>query len=129
LKKVAHELRLHMKMEELIFYPAIRDAARTKEQEKQIAEGFEEHRAVDRLVLPDLEKTDPTSVEFGGRAKVLKELVEHHADEEEDELFKTTRELLSMAERKELGLRMQQFKDSSPKGKRSGRKAAWSLPA
>jgi hypothetical protein len=35
------------------------------------------------LVLPDLLRTDPSGEKFSGRAKVLKELVEHHADEEE----------------------------------------------
>jgi hypothetical protein len=62
------------------------------------------------LYVPDLEKTDPGSVEFGGRAKVLKELVDHHADEEE-ELFRTARKLFSKDELKELGERMQQRKE------------------
>ena len=50
-------------------------------------EALEEHRAVDELVLPDLKNTDPASHQFSGRAKVLRELVEHHADEEEEEMF------------------------------------------
>jgi hemerythrin superfamily protein len=112
LKEIAKELRAHAQIEEEIFYPAIRDAAETKEHEKQIAEAFEEHRAVEELVLPDLERTDPGTVEFGGRAKVLKELVLHHAEEEEKELFKTARQLFSKDELVELGERMQELKES-----------------
>lgn len=112
LEEIAAELRAHAKVEEEIFYPALRDAAENKEQEKQVAEAFEEHRAVEQLVLPDLEETDPSQVEFGGRAKVLKELIEHHADEEEKEMFKTARKLFSKEELRELGGRMQERKES-----------------
>ncbi|MGH8124351.1 MAG: hypothetical protein ACREPK_00670 [Rhodanobacteraceae bacterium] len=49
---------------------------------------LEEHRAAGELVLPDLPETDTGSEEFGGRAKVLKDLVDHHAEEEEGEMFK-----------------------------------------
>ena len=50
-------------------------------------EAKEEHRTVDSLVLPDLKKTDPSSTEFSGRVKVVKELLEHHIEEEETEMF------------------------------------------
>jgi hemerythrin-like domain-containing protein len=112
LERLGSELRAHAKIEEEIFYPAVREAAKKKEHEQQIAEALEEHRAVEKLVLPDLERTAPDTVEFGGRAKVLKELVEHHADEEEKELFKTAKELLSKDELRELGARMRERKEA-----------------
>jgi hemerythrin-like domain-containing protein len=74
-------------------------------------EALEEHRAVHKLVLPDLKKTDPTSDKFSGRAKVLKELVEHHADEEEKEMFKMAKKAMSTDELKKLGEQMSQRKD------------------
>jgi hemerythrin-like domain-containing protein len=58
-------------------------------------------------VLPDLLKTEVTSDQFGGRAKVLKELIEHHADEEEREMFPRARVLLGKATLDALGERMQ----------------------
>ena len=58
------------------------------------AEAKEEHRTVDSLVLPDLKQTSPSSVEFAGRAKVLKELLEHHIEEEEKEMFPQAAKLL-----------------------------------
>jgi len=48
--------------------------------------------------------------EFAAKAKVLKELVEHHADEEEDEMFPEARKVLSRAELRGLGVRMAERK-------------------
>jgi hemerythrin-like domain-containing protein len=110
LEKIATELRVHTKIEEEIFYPALKAAAKNREDEAMYFEALEEHRAAGELVLPDLEKTDVASDKFSGRAKVLKELVEHHAGEEEKEMFPRARELLSAEELKELGARMEQRK-------------------
>ena len=43
---------------------------------------------------------------FAAKCKVLKELVEHHADEEEKEMFPEARKVLSRPELQELGDRM-----------------------
>jgi hemerythrin superfamily protein len=106
LSKIEKELTIHTKIEEEIFYPAFREAGEDEET-VLIHEAREEHRAVDSLVLPDLKKTDVGSKEFSGRAKVLKELIEHHADEEEDEMFPKAKELLSKQELQDLGERME----------------------
>ena len=110
LEKIARELRAHAEIEEQIFYPALKEAATKAEQREQVHEALEEHRAAIELVLPDLEKTAPDSERFGGRAKVLKELVTHHADEEEKEMFASARKLLSKDELRELGERMKERK-------------------
>ena len=106
LATIAQELRVHTKIEEEIFYPALREAGEKSEDEKMYFEALEEHRAAGDLVLPDLEKTAPDSEKFSGRAKVLKELVEHHADEEEKEMFPRARKLLGTAELNALGAQM-----------------------
>ena len=54
--------------------------------------------------------TDAGSVEFGGRAKVLKELIEHHAEEEEKEMFPRAKKLLSQDQLMELGSQMERRK-------------------
>ena len=110
LDKIEQELKVHTHIEEEIFYPAFK-AAGNAEHKKMYFEALEEHRAVDELVLPDLKKTDPTSEKFSGRAKVLKELVEHHADEEEQEMFKAARKAMSRKELEELGEQMQASKE------------------
>lgn len=104
-------LEAHTRIEEEIFYPAFRKAGKKSDDDKMYFEALEEHRAAGDLVLPDLAATDPSSEKFSGRAKVLKELVEHHADEEEQEMFPRARKLLSRDQLKALGERLQARKD------------------
>lgn len=78
-------------------------------------EALEEHKAAEKMVLPDLKKIDPASHKFSGRAKVLKELVEHHADEEEREMFYLASKTMSIAELEELGAEMKQRKKTLKK--------------
>jgi len=110
LAEIGHELRVHTQIEEEIFYPAFRDAARKKEHAKLYFEALEEHHVVD-MVLPEIESTDPSAEDFPAKAKVLKDLVEHHAREEEREMFPAARELLERDELAELGARLEQRKE------------------
>jgi hemerythrin-like domain-containing protein len=105
LKKIAMELQVHTALEEETFYPALREAG-GKDELKMFHEAKEEHRAVNALVLPDLLETEPGSVEFSGRIKVLKELLEHHIEEEESEMFPDASELLGEEELMTLGQKM-----------------------
>ena len=106
LARIAVELKAHTRIEEEIFYPAFREAGQKNDDEKMFFEAKEEHRAAGDLVLPDLLATDPGTEEFGGRAKVLKELVDHHAKEEEDEMFPRAKKLLSQEQLESLGEQM-----------------------
>jgi hemerythrin-like domain-containing protein len=111
LQKIHVELAVHTDIEEQIFYPAYEQAG-GREEGVMSAEAREEHRAVESLVLPDLVKTDPSSISFAGRAKVLKELVEHHIEEEEQEMFPKATELLGAEKLEELGKLMEARKRS-----------------
>ena len=110
-KKIARELKAHTTIEEEIFYPAFKAAGRKGDDDKMFFEAKEEHRAAGDLVLPDLLSTDPASEKFSGRAKVLKEMIEHHAKEEEKEMFPRAKQLLSKDELSALGDRMAARKD------------------
>ena len=110
LAEIEMNLSAHTTIEEEIFYPAFREAGQKSDDNKMYFEALEEHRAAGDLVLPDLLKTDPATDNFSGRAKVLKELVEHHADEEEKEMFPRAKKLLAKAELVALGERMEQRK-------------------
>ncbi|SFU93612.1 hemerythrin domain-containing protein [Halomonas korlensis] len=110
LTKIEKELHVHTQIEEEIFYPAFLKAAKKKEDERLYHEAREEHRAVEDQVMPDLKQTDPASTEFSGKAKVLKELVEHHASEEEDEMFEHARQFISENELEQLGEQMEERK-------------------
>ncbi|MDG2538855.1 hemerythrin domain-containing protein [Dyella jiangningensis] len=109
LREIHLNLHAHTTIEEEIFYPAYKEAG-DKEQAKMYFEALEEHRAAEDLVLPDLLQTDPSSEQFSGRAKVLKELIEHHVQEEEQDMFKQARSLLDKATLQELGEQMAQRK-------------------
>ncbi|WP_176511471.1 hemerythrin domain-containing protein [Pseudomonas faucium] len=106
LHRIEQELQVHTALEEQILYPAIKEAG-GKEEAKMYYEAKEEHRTVDSLVLPDLLHTDTGTLEFAGRVKVLKELLEHHIEEEEDALFPTAKTLLGKDLLEELGQTMQ----------------------
>ena len=106
--EVENEVKVHTQIEEEIFYPAFRDAARKKDDKKLFYEANQEHHVVD-LVMPEMEDRGSTE-EFAAKAKVLKELIEHHADEEEKEMFPKARKLFDRDELRELGERLEQRK-------------------
>ena len=114
LDKLEMEISIHTKLEEEILYPAFK-AAGTKEQDVMYFEAKEEHRTVDSLVLPDLKQTDPGTPEFAGRVKVVKELLEHHIEEEETEMFPQAKKLLGKSRLDDLGEQMEAMKTSCKK--------------
>lgn len=103
------ELTLHEIVEEEIFYPELKAHPKAKDI---VLEGFEEHNVVDRL-MRDLEELDVSDETWGAKAKVMKENIEHHIEEEEGEMFKTAREVFDRAELEDLGTRMEQRKVSA----------------
>ena len=109
LAKLEMEVTIHTRLEEEILYPAFKEAG-GKDEAEMYYEAKEEHRTVDSLVLPDLKVTDPSTPEFAGRVKVVKELLEHHIEEEETEMFPQARKLLGKAQLEELGAQMETMK-------------------
>lgn len=123
LEKLELEVSIHTQFEEEILYPAYK-AAGGKAEAEMYYEAKEEHRTVDSLVLPDLKGTDPTSPEFAGRVKVIKELLEHHIEEEETDMFPHAKKLLGKAKLDELGDQMLTLKASLKKNLTTSKKAA-----
>ena len=109
LVQIESEVKVHATVEEELFYPAFRDAVKKKDDREMYQEALEEHHVVD-LVLPEVKASDPAGEVFAAKAKVLKEIIEHHADEEEKEMFKTARKVMPAAELRELGARIAQRK-------------------
>jgi hemerythrin-like domain-containing protein len=107
--QVQNELKVHTQIEEEIFYPAFHQSAKGEEGEHLYYEALEEHHVVD-MVLPEIRDTDENSDEFAAKAKVLKDIVEHHAEEEETEMFPKARKLMDSSELKELGQQLEQRK-------------------
>lgn len=104
--QIKTELELHTHIEETIFYPALEDPKQTHEL---VLEAYEEHDVVKKL-LAQLSKAKSADEEWEAQAKVLRENVEHHVEEEENELFKKTRAALSQEEIETLGEQMENEK-------------------
>ena len=97
------ELTIHEIIEEEIFYPELKAHPKAKDI---VLEGYEEHHVVD-LVMKELEETPVDDESWGAKAKVMKENVEHHMEEEEGEMFKQARSVFDRAELDDLGERME----------------------
>ena len=91
MEEIAAALDGHATIEEEMFYPAVR-GLETQKAEEMVMEAFEEHHVV-KLVLAELPQVDPEDERFEAKMTVLSELVEHHADEEEKEMFKAAQKL------------------------------------
>lgn len=112
------ELELHTHIEEKIFYPAVEEP---KETHDLTLEAYEEHDVVKKL-LKELSGARLADDEWEAQAKVLQENVEHHVDEEENQLFKKASKVLSREEIETLGEEMQAEKDRKQRtaAKKSG---------
>jgi hemerythrin-like domain-containing protein len=87
LGQVSTALRLHMVIEEKLVYPAAARAfAGDEDDEETVLEAYEEH-SVARQCLETLEATAPNDKRFVVRAKIVKEILEKHIEEEENELL------------------------------------------
>jgi len=116
LEQIALALEGHTTIEEEMFYPAVK-GLETKKAEEMVAEAYEEHHVV-KLVLAELPQVDVEDEHFGAKMTVLSELVEHHADEEEEEMFKTAKKI-GDDELEDLGTRMEaRFEEVAGQGRR-----------
>ena len=82
-KTAIRGLEIHADLEERLIYPAIRaevDAA------DMMDEAIEEHHLV-HVLIAELKKLKPGDEKFQAKFSVLSELVKHHIEEEEGEMF------------------------------------------
>ncbi|HEY5047812.1 MAG TPA: hemerythrin domain-containing protein [Rhizomicrobium sp.] len=101
LKKIKTALVPHLRAEQKVVYDAI-IALRDKEAKVDGEEGHIEHQLAERVLLSLDKMASATSPEFTAGSKVLKELVEHHVEEEERNVWKDVREHFSDEERVEM---------------------------
>ena len=108
--KLVDELTVHEKIEEQIFYPRVRDAAKTKEVKDIVAESFEEHHFVN-VVIGEIKDTPFDAEEWAAKFSVMKENIEHHAfEEEEGEMFPKVQKLFDKDELEQMGTEMEELK-------------------
>lgn len=109
--KVIEELSVHAAIEEMVFYPAVRE--RVLQAEDTVLESLEEHHIV-KWVLSELEDMKPDHERFKAKMTVLMENVRHHVEEEEQELFPEVRKAIGRKEMTELGAAMESAKKAAP---------------
>ena len=100
LEELGNDLAAHMLIEHELFYPAV-----IALDEKMVEESFEEH-ALGELALKRLLALDPSADGFRAKVTAVRELIEHHADEEEDELFPKVDKAIDAELLKQLGREM-----------------------
>ena len=99
----------HMHGEEEVFYPLLLSEGNNA---KLVYEAFEEHRAA-QMVLADVESTPVSEDKWDGLVKVLLDLIEHHVDEEEGDLFDMGQGFIDSNRAKEMGQQFLHLKQES----------------
>lgn len=100
--EIIDELKVHMAAEESVFYQSVKE--RSEEIAGDIDEGVEEHH-VAKVLIGEIEELEAGTDVWIAKMTVLMENVEHHVDEEEEELFPAVRSASDASWRGELGER------------------------
>ena len=102
--QIRHSLMVHTQAEEEILYPAMRHLMLMNGQSK-VDESYREHQRIKDL-LNDLTAMDPTSDAFDTKLMDLKNIIQHHVEEEEEEMFPLLMQRMSADEQEVLGRRI-----------------------
>jgi hemerythrin superfamily protein len=111
--RIIHELSVHAAIEEMLFYPALRDALDKDDVDGMVLESLEEHHIV-KWLLSELERMPADHERFDAKVTVLIENVRHHVNDEEQDLFPQVSKLFDRAQLDELGEAMTRLKETAP---------------
>ncbi len=103
-----NHLVIHHTMEEKYFYDFL---VLAKEGEHDALEAVNEHHILE-LILKDAEGFPKDHAHFPVKVEGLKEYLDHHLDEEEQEIFPLGRQLMDGADLERLGRLFQQAKEA-----------------
>jgi hemerythrin superfamily protein len=117
-KKIKTELDTHTYIEEKVLYPTLK---KYEEFKDQVLEAIEEHLQV-KTLLKALDRLSEGAERFDAKLRVLIDDVEHHVEEEEEELFPKVEKSFSEQELEELGQELAAAKKEF--GKQSRARAA-----
>lgn len=111
--QIQHELEVHMQGEEQFIYPAVQEEVEGDEEDKEkVLEAYEEHH-VAKGVLAEIIDLPEDDERWKAKVKVLKEIVEHHIEEEEEELFKVIRQALDKQRLQQIENQMRELKEEN----------------
>jgi hemerythrin superfamily protein len=103
-QQIIQELDVHSRIEEEIFYPALRQAHGGDDAE--VDQAYEDHQEI-KAMIGDLALRNPDDPEFSTRIHELQDAVEDHVGDEEQELFADAEETLGEQALEELGSRLE----------------------
>jgi len=109
--ELEEELEVHMEGEERFFYSALEQH---EEARDKVLEGYEEHQ-VAKTLIGTFSSLATDDERWRAKVAVLKEVVEHHLQEEEKDIFKLARKALDKNQMLEMAV-------SFMRHKREGRK-------
>jgi hemerythrin superfamily protein len=120
--QILDELAVHARIEEQHFYPRIRQ--QVEDVEDIVLEGYEEHHVLE-MTMAELRALDPAAENFDAKVKVLIEMVRHHVEEEEQDMFPKVRAAMGRKELTEIGatLESEKLADPYPAEGRAGKTA------
>jgi len=112
-QKIAQELDLHTRVEETIFYPAVKEAAkRDPEARDLVLEAFTEHALVKTLIA-DIQSLESADENYRPKISVLVEMVLQHIQEEEKELFPHVKRICDQGQLREMGDQILEMKEQA----------------
>jgi hemerythrin superfamily protein len=106
--EIKSALTVHATIEEEIFYPAVKKA-KSEQTKDEVLEALAEHKQI-KALLAELSNMSGDDDSFGPKLKVLKEDVEHHVEEEQDDMFPDAKKYLGEKRLAELGLQLEKRK-------------------
>ncbi|HEX6175560.1 MAG TPA: hemerythrin domain-containing protein [Candidatus Binatia bacterium] len=112
------ELEVHAALEEEIFYPAVKKEV---DDGSMVQEALEEHQTVKQLIS-ELKGMDEADEDFESQFSQLVENVQHHVEEEENEMLPKVEE--SELDLNSLGQQMSQRKQEMQSSGRATKKAS-----
>jgi hemerythrin superfamily protein len=105
--KIFKDLEVHTTIEEEIFYPEVHDT--DDDIAETVDEGVQEHHVV-KVLMAEIKQLPDGDDEWAAKMQVLIENVEHHAGEEESEMFPPLRSKLPSDRLEDLGERLEERK-------------------
>ena len=109
-QQIGQMLRPHMQFEEEILYPAAKSV-----DNELVLESYEEHHMA-KILLEEIEQTPPSNERYMAKLTVLKEMLEHHIEEEEGTLFPELREQCGAEKLNDFGVKFQEQLNELKKG-------------
>jgi hemerythrin superfamily protein len=108
--QIMDALQPHMAGEEKYFYPAIKKADLSNDENAfMVNEAFEEHKWAKSLAT-EICKLDENDEMWLPKVKVLSDMIDHHVEEEEGEVFKAAKKVLNKEQQEEILCQYEQEK-------------------